>query len=123
MLKLPLMRSRGSPMSEPRAARSKVRPVPDVPSQHGTNLVDAVDILSRNYPKPKWLVPDLLREQKATPDRALTTAEIKENLSGPGWSGSNVDVTLSRMVEEGQISRAAHGKYCLASAGLPNGAC
>jgi hypothetical protein len=53
---------------------------------------------------------------EATPDRPLTTAVIKESLSGTEWSGSNVDVTLSRMVEARQIARVGHGKYCLASA-------
>jgi hypothetical protein len=59
---------------------------------------------------------DLLMAHEATSDRPLTTAVIKENLSDTGWSDSNVDVTLSRMVDAGQISRAGHGKYCLASA-------
>jgi len=60
---------------------------------------------------------DLLMAHEATPDRPLTTAVIKESLSDNGSSDSNVDVTLSRMVQDRQIARAGHGKYCLTSAG------
>lgn len=60
---------------------------------------------------------DLLSAHEAAPDRPLTTAAIKENFSGTEWTDDNVDTTLSRMVDAGQISRAGHGKYCLASAG------
>ncbi len=68
----------------------------------------------KGHRKEIW---DLLMAHEATSDRPLTTAVIKESLSDTGLSGSNVDVTLSRMVEARQIARAGHGKYCLTSAG------
>jgi len=77
------------------------------------NLGSPVAARLKGVKKAIW---DLLLAHEATPDRPLTSAEIKENLSGTEWSGSNVEVTLSRMVDADQIARPAHGKYCLASA-------
>ncbi len=80
-------------MSEHRA--TQLHSVPEVSNRHGANLGDAVDLLARNFPEPKWLVPDLLPG-----GLAMLAGKPK---SGKSWLALNWAVAIARRAAKGPV--------------------